>query len=248
MRWRQLGLALATVSALGLANADAASASNPPIRTMGGDIFVKFIGYSALLRSELWFFGNTHPNGDQTPFTGSSTYNGYYLFTNLDPQASFAPGKLNTLPPGSPIVSIGTVPFGGPYAQNTELTFALYVENLYKPGYVNPYALADGTQTRGAWFYTGLADQNPDKRIHTVVTEISPYHYIVGFEDSCKDESGIYEGLDCTDTRLTADWDFNDFVIEIYSTPEPLSLSLIGVGLLGLAAYSRRRRGHEVAA
>ncbi len=243
MTWK-MGMALAALSVVGLANADRAVAANPPIRTWGGEIFVRFIGYSALLRSELWFFGNTNPGPDQTPFAGDSRYTGYYLYVNEAPPPSAVPDRFGTLPVGSPAQNLGTIVFGGPFRENSPLSFGLYVQNLYKTGYSNNVIYNElGTRDRGVWFYTGLAAHNPDNRVHTQVTEVSPYHYFVGFEDSCRDPSGIQTGvLDCEETRLTADWDFNDEVLEVWSTPEPLTLGLVGSGLLGLGALGRHRR------
>lgn len=249
MKWKQLGLALAALSVFGLANANSAAAANPPILTWGGDVFVKFIGYSAVLRSELWFFGNTNPGPDQTPFQGTTQYSGTYLFPNQDPQASAAPGKVGTMPLGSPTGNLNTVAYGGPFAQNSVLNFGLFVQDLYAPGYTNNVVAAEAaidptvSNTRGAWFYSGLASNNVDNRIHTVVTQVGAYHYIVGFEDLCKDPTVVASGtIDCTNTRFTADWDFNDHVFEVYSNPEPVSMTLIGTGLVGIAGMVRRRR------
>jgi hypothetical protein len=225
MQFRKV-LTVGLVSALGFAASSPAPAAAQattynPILTMGGPVFVRFIGYSAALRSESWFFGNVNPGPDQTP----DLTNAQYMFANKNPVASaFGNAQIG----GNAGNKMAWNQLAGSFAPGSELIFGLYVQDL----------MNDGTDV---WFYTGDDTYNIDNRIHAVVTQLGSYRYAVGFEDLCKREI-VPQGIDCTGARYTVDWDYNDHIFEVYSTPEPVSMSLIGTGLLGLAGFARRRR------
>jgi MYXO-CTERM domain-containing protein len=226
MKPRKAVLALAVTAVLGMGAAGQAHGALPlvsydPVLTWGGPTFVKFIGFDAVLRSEMWFFATINPGPNQNPLGGD------YLFANKNPAAA------HTGDPQPMANKFAWHQIGLGWAPNTELHFGLFVQGLLTappPG-----------QSANVWFFTGDESYNPDNRIHAKVTELGKYHYAVGFEDLCKREH-VPPGLDCTSGRFPADWDYNDHVFEIYSTPEPLTMTLMGTGLLGLAGVARRRR------
>lgn len=77
------------------------------------------------------------------------------------------------------------------------------------------------------------------------MTQVSQWKYRVGFEDLCRTSRDATADPLCADTRYGADWDFNGHVFEVTATPEPVSMALMGTGLVGLAGAARRRRRRE---
>jgi len=65
--------------------------------------------------------------------------------------------------------------------------------------------------------------------------EMPANRWTIGFEDiAIRNAAGAIQG----------DYDYNDFIFQIESivpTPEPLTLILLGSGLLGLAAIRRKK-------
>lgn len=243
MRVRSIGLALAAASALSLGATGQASATGGPIVSQGGTVFVNFIGTSAILRSELWFFGVTDQSPTQTP----DLTNAVYLFDNHgngSDHTSTAPGAgasvTGTAPQGSPTGNIGDLA-GGPFVPGSSLIFGLFVQDLYNVGFTNPQAPG----SRGAWFYSDPGT-NFDGRFHTVITQnATTGDYTVGFEDLCKDPKHAGSEV-CLNTRYTYDGDFNDHMFMVSQNPEPVSMALLGTGLFGLAGVSLRRRKNRM--
>jgi Domain of unknown function (DUF4114)/PEP-CTERM motif len=99
------------------------------------------------------------------------------------------------------------------------------------PDITGQFRLAIQTPTGQIW--SSLATENSDLLDHMVtwVDNSDPYHYFVAFEDL------PFPG---------SDRDFNDMVLELHNVldapvPEPVTLSLLGVGLATLM-WSRRRK------
>ena len=100
----------------------------------------------------------------------------------------------------------------GAFAPGTELEFRLHVNNTDDD------------------FFTGAASRNPDSHAHArVQANWEPNTTLVSFED-------LFNGP----------FDFNDlsfsFTNTVSSVPEPATLALFGLGLLGLASAKRKNK------
>ena len=85
-----------------------------------------------------------------------------------------------------------------------------------------------------ALFFTGAGSRNPDGVEHAMVDALGGGQYLVGFED-------LWGGgdRDYNDTRFL-------FTGGVTNVPEPVTLGLFGIAIIGLAIASRRRRRVQI--
>jgi hypothetical protein len=148
-----------------------------------------------------------------------------------DPLNAFGYLFINNGVQGSPgdQVNLGTFPIG------TELIFGLAVDSTGDLSVDNTYYTGSGAlnpdQIPHAQLYTDpLVDIGPAILAATLPTWAPGDGIIVGFED-------IFGG---------GDFDYNDLIfsfqnLDVRQVPEPMTLTLFGLGAAGLVARSRRR-------
>jgi len=237
MRFRTLVSALGVAVGLTFGGVSPGSATGAPVppqgtlTALGGPVWATFVNKTAVLVSEVWFFGSTNPGPSNSPNVSGATF----LFANNGAQfsqynhataAAFTPPALNTQ-------SI----FLGNFAAGTSLVFGLYVPQLRNTTFA----------PSGRWFYTGAPNVNADDNVHGNLTVLNPTTTQVAFEDLCR---GPYSPTVCAadNPHFVSAWEYNAHLFNVQGatvTPEPISLTLFGTGAAGLAFLRRRRKKQQ---
>jgi hypothetical protein len=115
----------------------------------------------------------------------------------------------------------------GNFAAGTPLVFGLFVPS------------------HNRWFYSGPGGNNPDNNIHVRLAVLGGGALHVGFEDLCRGVHDLTGVCSASNPSYIANWDYNDHMFELTNatvSPEPISMILMGTGMLGLGMVRRRRR------
>jgi Domain of unknown function (DUF4114)/PEP-CTERM motif len=108
----------------------------------------------------------------------------------------------------------------GNFTAGTELVFSMFVNQT------------------GHTFFSGPASRNLDNTRHTTFSALSSNSVLVGFEDLFKGGDFDYNDLRFSLTNVVNDYNLVRISAPV---PEPESYMLMGLGLLLVSVYSRKR-------
>lgn len=235
MNYRRMVAVLGVAAGLTLGSVSPGSAAaGPPVApwsqgvltALGGPVWANFVSKNAVLVSEVWFFGSNNPGPSNSPNVAGARFlwanNGQHFSGYNHAAAAVSGATLH-----NPILL-------GNFTSGTQLVFGLFVKGLRNTTFA----------PNGRWFYTGPPNKNADDNIHGKLTVQNHNTTQVAFEDLCR---GPYSGTVCAadNPHYVAAWEYNSNVFNVQGatvTPEPVSMTLFGTGLAGLAALRRRRK------
>ncbi len=234
MNWRHTAGTLAVAIGLTLGSVSAGSATGAPVppqgslTALGGPVWATFVNKTAVLVSEVWFFGSSNPGPSNSPNVSGARF----LFANNG--AKFSQYNHATAAAFTPPALTTQTVFLGNFAAGTSLVFGLFVPQLKNTTFA----------PKGRWFYTGAPNANQDDNVHGKYTVLNPTTTQVAFEDLCH---GSFSPVVCAadNPHYVSAWEYNAHLFNVQGatvTPEPVSMTLFGTGMMGLAALRRRRK------